>query len=84
MSRGNLFPLSSLLSPLNPKVLRQVDDLHVAGNGVLLQKLLALAVAEAEENDVHLFKGHVAAEAQEGVADESFVHIAHKVAGVAL
>ena len=72
-----------LLTP-HSEVLRQVDDLHLLGNGVLLEEGLALAVSEAEEQDVGLLKWQLVGEAQVSVAGEPFVHVAHQVAGVTL
>ena len=66
------------------EVLRQVDNLHVGRDGVLLQELLALAVTEAEEHHVHLVEGHGIGKPQVGVAQEALVHIGHKVACIAL
>ena len=73
-----------VVTALDAEVLSHVDNLHTAGYGVLLQKLLALAVAEAEKHHVHLVEGHLVGEQQVGVANQSFMHIRHRVAGVAL
>ncbi len=51
---------------------------------MLLQEGLALAVAEAEEDDIHLVERHFAGEAEVRLADETFVDIADGIAGVAL
>ena len=51
---------------------------------MLSEEGFALAMAEAEEHDVYLFKRHVAGKAHVGVAIESFVHICQEVSGVAL
>ena len=69
---------------LDAEVLCQVDNLHAFRYRMLLEERLALAVTEAEEHDVDLLKGHRVGKAQVGVADESFVHVAHQIAGVAL
>ena len=66
------------------EVLRQVDDLHVIGYRVFLEKLLALAVTETEEDDVYLVKGNLTGEREVGIADESFVDVADGVACVRL
>ena len=66
------------------EVLRQVDDLHMLGDGVLLQELLALAMAETEEHHIHLIEGHGIGKAKVCVAQQSLVHIGYKVARVAL
>ena len=67
-----------------PKVLRQVDDLHMLRNGVLLKEGLALPVAEAEEHHVDLVERHLIRKAQLRIANQSFVHVAHQVPCVAL
>ena len=51
---------------------------------VLRQELAALAVAEAEEQDVYLVERHCVGEAQLRVAVKSLVNVCHGVAGVAL
>ncbi len=66
------------------EVLRQVDDFHAVGYGVLLEKGLTLAVSEAEEHHIHLVEGHLRGEAQVAITVKSLVHIGHKVAGIAL
>lgn len=66
------------------EVLRQVDDLHMLGDGVLLQELLALAMAETEEYHIHLIEGHGVGETQVGIAQEALVHVGHEVACIAL
>ena len=66
------------------EVLRQVDYPYVVRHVVLLQEPAALAVAEAEEQDVDIIERHCAGEAQLRVAVKSLVHVCHGVAGVAL
>ena len=66
------------------EILRQVDDLHVRGNGMLFQEGLALAVSEAEKHYVDLVEGHIAGEAQVGLAIQPFVYVGQQVAGIAL
>ena len=66
------------------EVLRQVDNLHVLRDGVLLQELLALAVAEAEEDYIHLLEGHLVGKREVRLANESLMHVAHQIAGVTL
>jgi predicted RNA-binding protein associated with RNAse of E/G family len=51
---------------------------------MLHQELLALAVAEAEEYYVDILERHLISKSQFRIADESFVDIAHQIAGVAL
>ena len=66
------------------EVLCQIDNLHVGGDGVLLEEGLALAVAEAEEDHVDLVERHLVGELQVGLAYESLMDVAHGVACVAL
>ena len=65
------------------EVLRQVDDAHVVGDGMLLQEGLALAVTEAEEHYVDLVEGHGVGEAHGGLAVESLMDIGEQIAGIA-
>ena len=69
---------------LNAEVLREVDNLHVLGDGVLFQECLALAVAEAEEHHVNLVERHLVGKPQIGITDESFVNVAHQIARITL
>ena len=69
---------------LDAEVLRQVDNLHVLRNGVLLEECLALAMTEAEEYDVDLVERHLVSKLQIGLADEAFVYVGNQIAGVAL
>jgi len=69
---------------LDSEVLCQIDDLHVLRDGVLLEESLALAMSEAEEDDVDLVERHFVSKLQIGLANESFVDIANEVASVAL
>jgi hypothetical protein len=54
------------------------------GDGVLLQELLALAVAEAEEHYVHLVERHGVGKAQVGIAQQTLVHIGYEIASITL
>ena len=51
---------------------------------MLLEKRLALAVAEAEEHEVDILKGHRVGKAQVGVPDQPFMHVAHQIPRIAL
>ena len=51
---------------------------------VLPKELLALAVAEAEEDDIHLVERHFRGEAEVCLAYQSLVNFAHVVAGIRL
>ena len=42
---------------------------------MLLEECLTLAVAEAEENDVHLVKRHLVGKLQISIANQTFVYI---------
>ena len=66
------------------KVLSQIDNLDILGDGVLLEELLALAMAEAEVDDIHLVERHLIGKLQISLANQSFVDIADKVACVTL
>ena len=68
----------------NAEVLRQIDNLYMGGDGMLLEELLALAMAKAEEYHVYLVEGHGVGEAEVGVAQQTLMHIGHEVARVAL
>lgn len=48
------------------------------------EELLALAMAETEEDDVDLVERHLGSESQVGIADESFVNVADQIARIAL
>ena len=69
---------------LDAEILSEVDNLHVLGDGVLLQELFTLAVSEAEEHHVDLVERHLVRELQIRLADESLMYIAHQVPCVAL
>ena len=69
---------------LDAEVLCQIDDLDILGDGVLLEELLALAMAEAEVDDIHLVERHLIGKLQISLANQSFVDIADKVACVTL
>ena len=56
----------------------------MAGDGMLLEELLALAVAEAEEDHVDILKRHLVRKPQVCIADEALMYITHQIAGVAL
>ena len=66
------------------EVLCQVDNLHVLRNIVLLQERLALAMTEAEEDDIHLVERHLGGKLQVGLAIQSLVNLSHQVAGITL
>ena len=66
------------------EVLCQVDNLHVLWNIVLLKERLALAVTEAEEDDIHLVERHLGGKLQVGLAIQSLVNLSRQVAGVTL
>ena len=69
---------------LDAEVLCHIDNLHVFRNGVLLEESLALTMPEAEEHHIHLVERHIGSKTQVGVADESFVYIADKIACITL
>ena len=66
------------------EVLCQIDDLHMAGDGMLLEELFALPMTKAEEDYVDIFEWHLVSKPQVGVADESFMHVAYKIASITL
>ena len=68
----------------NTEILRQVDNLYMSRNRVLLQELLALAVAKAKEYYIHLFEGHGIGKAEFCIAQQSLVHIDYTVARITL
>ena len=72
-----------VVTALDAKILCQVDDLYVLRNRVLFQERLALAVTEAEEENIDLVKGHLVGEAQIRLADQSFMDIAYQVSRIA-
>ena len=57
------------------EVLCQVDNLHVLRNIVFLQERLALAVTEAEEDDIHLVERHLGGKLQISLAIQSLVQV---------
>ena len=69
---------------LNAEVLREVDNLDAVGDGVLLQERFALAVTETEEDNVYLIEWHLVGKTQISVTNQSFVHVADQIAGIAL
>ena len=66
------------------EVLCQINDLDMGGDGVFLQESLTLTMSEAEEDDIHLIKGHFVRELQVRLADESLVYVRHQIAGITL
>ena len=66
------------------EILRHVDNLDVGGDGMLFQELFALAMTETEEHHINLVEGHLAGEPQIGLANQSFVHIAHQIPCITL
>ena len=70
--------------PLDTEVLSQVDNFDFGWDGVLLQKLFALAVAEAEEDYVNILEWHLVSKPQVCVADEAFMHIAYRITCITL
>jgi hypothetical protein len=51
---------------------------------MLLEELRALAVSEAEEDYVYIFKGQFVGETQVGFSVETTMHIGQQIAGIAL
>ena len=66
------------------EVLGQVDDPHVGGYLVLFHEPFALAMTEAEEDDIDPFKGHVGRKRQVGLAIQVLMDVTHPVARIAL
>ena len=66
------------------EVLGEVDNLHVLWNRMFLEERFALAVTEAEEQNIDLVKGHLVGEAQFRLTDESFMDIAYQISRIAL
>ena len=56
----------------------------MAGDGMLLEELLALAVTETEEDYVDILKRHLVGEPQVCIADKAFMDITHQIARVTL
>ena len=50
---------------------------------MFLQELFTLAVAEAEEDNVHLVKRHLVGKTLIGFANESFMYVAQQIASIA-
>ena len=69
---------------LDAEILCEIDNLYVLGNGMFLQECLAFAVAEAEEYHVNLVERHFVGKLQVSLANQSFVHVANRIASVAL
>jgi hypothetical protein len=51
---------------------------------MLLEEGLALAVAEAEKNDIHVGEWHLRREPHIGIAVQALMHVGQKVSGIAL
>ena len=66
------------------EVLCQVDNLHVLRNIVLLQERFALAMTEAEEDNIYLVERHLGGKLQVGLAIQSLVNFSHQVACITL
>lgn len=66
------------------EVLSEIDDLDVLRDIMLLHERLALAMTEAEEDDIHLVERQFGGELQVCIAIESFMDIRHVVPGIAL
>ena len=69
---------------LDAEILCQVDDLDIGRDLMLLEECLALAMAEAEENNIDLVERHVGRETEIGIANQALVHIRETVASIAL
>ena len=69
---------------LDAEILCQVDNLDACRYAMFFEELFALAVTEAEENDVDLIKGHFVSKLEVGVANESFMYVADQIAGITL
>lgn len=69
---------------IDSEVLCQIDNLHVGGNCMFLEEGLALAMAKAEEYNVHLVEGHLARKLHFRIAKQAFVYVVHFVACIAL
>ena len=65
------------------EVLSQVDDFYILRHIVLLKESLALAMTEAEENDIYLIERHFGSKLQVGFAIETFVYIGNTIACIA-
>ena len=51
---------------------------------MLFQELLALSVSKAEEDYIDFIEWHLARKLQVGFANQSFMHVRHKIASIAL
>ena len=69
---------------LDAEVLCQVDDLHMLGDGVLLQESFTLPMPEAEEYDVDILKRHRVSELEVGFPNQSFMNIAYQIPRITL
>lgn len=66
------------------EILRQVYNAHIGGNIVVGQKLRALAMPEAEEYDVYLFKRQFVGKTEIGFTMKAGVYFGEQVAGITL
>ena len=76
--------INKVVSSGYTEILRKVYYLDMVRHGMLLEESLALAVAEAEEDNINMAKVVVTAKAQIALSDEPLMYVAHKVAGIAL
>ena len=76
--------IDEIMLACDTEILRQVDNPDVRRNLMLLKELLALAVSEAKEDDVHLVERHFRGEAEVSLANQSFVDFADGIASVRL
>ena len=76
--------IDEIMLASNAEVLSQVDNLDTRRNLMLLQELLALAVSEAEEDDIHFVERHFRSEAEFCLANQSLVYFTHRIACIAL
>ena len=67
---------------LDAEILCKVYYFHVSRNFVRLDEFLAFAVAEAEEEHVSLFERQFICKSQICFADQTFVYVRYKIAGV--
>ena len=58
-----------VVAPFDAEILSEVDDFHMVWDGMLFQKRLALAMTEAEEHYIYVFKGHLVGEAKVSLAN---------------
>jgi hypothetical protein len=74
--------VNKVMIAFDSEILCQIDNLHMGRNLMLFEKLLALAMSEAEEHDIHLIERQLRSELQVGVAKESFMHISNGIARI--